>query len=300
MKHKFAWDKFKNIVPILKAIKGNKYYLCGTDIPLIVREGDINTKHYSFKPTGSSNYNLTHDSKESIEHYNTKWGIKEKGYFIYNNTKIVPKTIEVEHYFKNINMACDVVFFDEDDNLMCAIEVYVTHRKSDADISKLKELDTTVYEYNYKNRETELLCWSAASEQIRARVEKSYGRSTKKAGKRNIELKNELLNSKHEFNRESEEIENRIEQLKSKRNTAEEHRRYQEFVERAREGIRTNNLEITRIEKAIRDYEEKKSDIESFNEERERIEKQIRKTRGLIAWQNNRSKQASTICKRGF
>ncbi len=172
LKYKYSLDKFGNVVSISEAKKGNVYYFGQTDIELIVKDGGTNRKHFSLKSGGSID-SLFSGGGESPEHYNAKYEIKKQGFFYWNDIKIKPSRIEIEYEFKTIDKISDVVFFDEDDNLMCVIEVYFTNKKRQKDIDDFKKLNTNVYEYNIKNGSTELLCWSVSVEQYRASEEEN-------------------------------------------------------------------------------------------------------------------------------
>ena len=68
-----------------------------------------------------------------------------------------------------------------------------------------------------------------------------------------------------------------------------------------------NNMTNNELRTAIDWTEERIKEVDKSSEEvrdiRTRIDngnKAIQRLKGLIGWENNRSKQASTICKRGF
>lgn len=161
IKYSYAVNKYNELVDIINAKKENEpFYLYGSDIKVIARQGTKNTWHFA-------SYSGQYGGGESPEHYNAKMKIKEDGYFIFNNTKILPKKIEVEMYHKISEVKKkqpDVTFYDANDELMCAIEIYVTNKKTEEDIEYLKKLNIPVYEYDYHKKETRLLCWSTLTE----------------------------------------------------------------------------------------------------------------------------------------
>ena len=65
----------------------------------------------------------------------------------------------------------------------------------------------------------------------------------------------------------------------------------------------TNNELRTAIdwtEKRIKEVDKSIEEIRAIETRIDNGNKAIQRLKGLIGWQNNRSKQASTICERGF
>lgn len=60
-----------------------------------------------------------------------------------------------------------------------------------------------------------------------------------------------------------------------------------------RAAIDWTEARIKEVDKSIEEVRDIRTRIANGNKEIQRI-------KGLIGWENNRSKQASTICKRGF
>lgn len=323
LKYNYALDQFNNCIAIDDAIKGNEYFLGKTDIPLIVRDGDVNQKHFSLKSKSDSL--LKSYVNESPEHYNEKYKILKQGYFDFEGMRITPKKIEIEYRFKETNQVCDVVFFDENDDLMCIIEIFVTNRKEKKDIDKFKKLNINVYEYNYNNRETELINWSFHNEKIKLQaernIEKWYEQKTNEKIQR-IERDRdtliELLSSQ-----DTGKVENELELVGIQQANIEREQRETYSISEKFNSIRTkieitkrekqsSTFEITRKEGELNDIEQKinwtektiKEPIKKTGSESSlkiRIEQaasELAKYKGLISWQENRSRQANTVIKR--
>jgi len=323
LKYNYALDQFNNCIAIDDAIKGNEYFLGKTDIPLIVRDGDVNQKHFSLKSKSDSL--LKSYVNESPEHYNEKYKILKQGYFDFEGMRITPKKIEIEYRFKETNQVCDVVFFDENDDLMCIIEIFVTNRKEKKDIDKFKKLNINVYEYNYNNRETELINWSFHNEKIKLQaernIEKWYEQKTNEKIQR-IERDRdtliELLSSQ-----DTGKVENELELVGIQQANIEREQRETYSISEKFNSIRTkieitkrekqsSTFEITRKEGELNDIEQKinwtektiKENIKKTGSESSlkiRIEQaasELAKYKGFISWQENRSRQANTVIKR--
>lgn len=323
LKYNYALDQFNDCIAIDDAIKGNEYFLGKTDIPLIVRDGEFNQKHFSLKSKSDSL--LKSYVNESPEHYNEKYKILKQGYFDFEGMRITPKKIEIEYRFKETNQVCDVVFFDENDDLMCIIEIFVTNRKEKKDIDKFKKLNINVYEYNYNNRETELINWSFHNEKIKLQaernIEKWYEQKTNEKIQR-IERDRdtliELLSSQ-----DTGKVENELELVGIQQGNIEREQRETDSISEKFNSIRTKieiterekksaTFEITRKEGDHRDIEQKinwtekrikevAKPVGSESSRKIRIEQaasELAKYKGLISWQENRSRQANTVIKR--
>jgi len=325
LKHKYSLDKFGNVVSISEAKKGNVYYFGQTDIELIVKDGGTNRKHFSLKSGGSID-SLFSGGGESPEHYNAKYEIKKQGFFYWNDIKIKPSRIEIEYEFKTIDKISDVVFFDEDDNLMCVIEVYFTNKKTQKDIDDFKKLNTNVYEYNIKNGSTELLCWSVPVEQYRASEERKlelwYDDTIKSKEKEIERLEKELHDkSKHlresiskervsygKLERESEEIELNIKKSsEGTRQIEQESYDVETKLKRGRSAEPGFRSRIKWTKKEIENLEEQEQGVEQLRLQIEKAEYEVanaegenRAIKGNIQWQENRSRQSNTVIQRNL
>jgi len=285
LKYNYALDQFNNCIAIDDAIKGNEYFLGKTDIPLIVRDGEVNQKHFSLKSKSDSL--LKSYLNESPEHYNEKYKILKQGYFDFEGIRITPKKIEIEYRFKETNQVCDVVFFDENDDLMCIIEIFVTNRKEKKDIDKFKKLNINVYEYNYNNRETKLINWSLASERIKLQAQNELDLVKKKQA--NIDKKQKETDSRSE----------RFDCIRKDTEIAGREKKYATFQITRKEGeLRDIEQKINWTEKTIKEPIKKTGSESSLKIRIEQAASELAKYKGFISWQENRSRQANTVIKR--
>ena len=285
LKYNYALDQFNNCIAIDDAIKGNEYFLGKTDIPLIVRDGEVNQKHFSLKSKSDSL--LKSYVNESPEHYNEKYKILKQGYFDFEGMRITPKKIEIEYRFEETNQVCDVVFFDENDDLMCIIEIFVTNRKEKKDIDKFKKLNINVYEYNYNNRETELINWSLASERIKLQAQNELDLVKKKQA--NIDKKQKETDSRSE----------RFDCIRKDTEIAEREKKSATFEITRKEGdLRDIEQKINWSEKRIKEVAKPVGSESSLKIRIERATSELAKYKGFISWQENRSRQANTVIKR--
>ena len=285
LKYNYALDQFNNCIAIDDAIKGNEYFLGKTDIPLIVRDGEVNQKHFSLKSKSDSL--LKSYVNESPEHYNEKYKILKQGYFDFEGMRITPKKIEIEYRFEETNQVCDVVFFDENDDLMCIIEIFVTNRKEKKDIDKFKKLNINVYEYNYNNRETELINWSLASERIKLQAQNELVLVENKQA--NIDKKQKETDSRSE----------RFDCIRKDTEIAEREKKSATFEITRKEGdLRDIEQKINWSEKRIKEVAKPVGSESSLTIRIERATSELAKYKGLLSWQENRSRQANTVIKR--
>jgi len=285
LKYNYALDEFSNCITIDDAIKGNEYFLGKTDISLIVRDGEINQKHFSLKSKSDSL--LKSYINESPEHYNEKYKILKQGYFDFEGIRITPKKIEIEYRFTQTNQVCDVVFFDQNDDLMCIIEIFVTNKKEKKDIDKFKKLNTNVYEYNYNNGETKLINWSLASERIKLQAENQLVLVGNQQG--NIDEKQKETDSRSE----------KFDCIRKDTEIAEGEKKSATFEITRKEG-ELNDIEqkINWTEKRIEEVSKPVGSESIIKTRIEQVTYELAKYKGFISWQENRSRQANTVIKR--
>jgi len=159
----FAYNENNEVVTIKDAVKNTPYFLYeDKETELIVAEGTINVKHFRTK-SNSDNY-----INESPEHYNAKMKIVEDGYFIYRDAKIVPFRVVCEkQIFKGKRP--DITFYNEDNSILCVIEVFKTCRKTEEDIKQFTKENITVYEYNINIGATKCISYSS---EVRATIKR--------------------------------------------------------------------------------------------------------------------------------
>src|SRR5699024_326079 len=233
---------------------------------------------------------------------------------------------EEKHGDKTPDLSCYV-----DGELVMIIEIAKSNPKTQEDIEELKKIGVPLVEINIEDNEQcrhlilpkilasntekyrEVLernervankiraIESVERGSIEANVQADIRRARRADFERLDNLKREIEgieNSIREYSRRNDpdyiSIEN--EHTKIEREVKESDRRlaeYGEHIERLKSEIKQDKSKLiglgvdiertTRLKKAIK-----------------QIEKRIRRTRGLISWEENRSRQARTICERGF
>ena len=145
----YAYNENNKIVHISETNENDLYFLDKTHkVKLITAKGSVLSWHFKRKYDGLHNW-----SNESINHYNAKMKILYDGFFIYYGVKIIPNKIIEEYHIKQINKRPDLVFFDNDDNILCCVEICNKNKKTKEDISIFKKHNLIVYEYDI-NEET--------------------------------------------------------------------------------------------------------------------------------------------------
>ncbi len=148
----YAEDSDGNIVHIDIAIKGVTYYFRHEDkeYEIIVAHGEKYRKHYKTKRGEDIDNNI-------IFHYNCQKYIKENKLVIVDDLQIQAYEVlleaEAARYIKTkipeYSMRPDCLFLDSDRELLCIVEVFVTHRKSNEDIEKIKQYKIPTIELTY-------------------------------------------------------------------------------------------------------------------------------------------------------
>lgn len=331
LKYLYLYSPQGEITFIDDAIKGVLYYkLNEPNVEYIVRDGGVNRKHYSIKSNFSIANVTAEGVGESTEHYNAKMKIAhDKKYFdtIFKKEVFFDNVIpEEKHGDKTPDLSCYV-----DGELVMIIEIAKSNPKTQEDIEELKKIGVPLVEINIEDNEQcrhlilpkilasntekyrEVLernervankiraIESVERGSIEANVQADIRRARRADFERLDNLKREIEgieNSIREYSRRNDpdyiSIEN--EHTKIEREVKESDRRlaeYGEHIERLKSEIKQDKSKLiglgvdiertTRLKKAIK-----------------QIEKRIRRTRGLISWEENRSRQARTICERGF
>ena len=244
LKYEFAFNSNNEIIEIKEAVKGTPYFLDRKHIfELIVKAGSINVKHFSLKGGGGTG--------EIPEHYNLKMKIAKQGCFFYGGGKIEPYKIEVEYYIKEIDKRPDIVFFDENNDILCCIEVCHTNPKKDDDIKEFNKLNLIVYECYTDKKEVREISNTQRANRLLSYI--SRNKDIKEQCKRKIEdfktkqslcIERENERIREKYIEKIRDIENRILQLKCniqkrrERKSGEEVKRikrdiaYQEFRSR--------------------------------------------------------------------
>jgi hypothetical protein len=151
----YAEDINGNSIHIDDAVKGVTYYFRYEDkeYEIIVAHGEKYIKHYKTKRGEDIDVNI-------IFHKDCQKYLKEtKAVNVDNLTIICDKVLleaEAARYIKakipDYSMRPDCLFLDSDGEIMCIVEVNVTHAKSDEDIEKIKQYKIITIELTYGKR----------------------------------------------------------------------------------------------------------------------------------------------------
>ena len=151
----YAEDIDGNSIHIDDAVKGVTYYFRYEDkeYEIIVAHGDKYIKHYKTKRGEDIDANI-------IFHKDCQKYIKEsKAVEVYNLTITCDKVLleaEAARYIKakipDYSMRPDCLFLDSDGEIMCIVEVNVTHKKSNDDIKKIEQYKIPTIELTYGKR----------------------------------------------------------------------------------------------------------------------------------------------------
>ena len=151
----YAEDINGNSIHIDNAVKGVTYYFRyeDKDYEIIVAQGEKNIKHYKTKRGEDINVNI-------IFHKDCQKYIKESKVVEVENLIITCDKVlleaEAARYIKvkipDYSMRPDCLFLDSDGEIMCIVEVNVTHAKSDEDIEKIKQYKIITIELTYGKR----------------------------------------------------------------------------------------------------------------------------------------------------
>jgi hypothetical protein len=266
IKYEYLYNQFNELIHNTNAIRGADYRMY-KDFPL----------DYTFKQGDQREFftlkNGSETGGESPEHYNAKMKIvKEKKYF----DTIFKQWIEFDNVIEEIyqigNKKPDLSCYDDKGELVMCIEIFFTHRKSDEDIEQLKKIQVPIVEINIKNE-----------------------------NKCNHIILPALLESKREqYNRLRKEI-NRIQRAKQFNNDT--NRGYRNEIEKYQEKIQFCIRSTQQNIKYLAEYSNRRQAFNSKSMLRisiKSIRAGIKQIQGDISWQNNRSRQADTIIKRGF
>lgn len=158
----FAFNDLEQKVHIDVAQKNTRWWLLeGKRVELVLCDGEKVKKYWRTKtddefekiyPDGLKQY----WNSESEEHKYIKGQLLQKKILqISNNIVIKAHSVKDEVWFDSINKRPDVVFYDEDENIMCLIEIYYSNKKSSEDIKKLSQLNVPIFEINISNYELE-------------------------------------------------------------------------------------------------------------------------------------------------
>jgi len=149
----YAEDIDGNSIHIDDAVKGNTYYFRYEDkeYEIIVADGAKNIKHYKTKRGDDINANIIFHKDCQLYLKKCKHIHLGKGYFIKANKVLLEA--EAARYIKakipDYSMRPDCLFLDIDGEILCIVEVNVTHAKDDKDIEKINKYKIITYELTY-------------------------------------------------------------------------------------------------------------------------------------------------------
>jgi flagellar biosynthesis GTPase FlhF len=309
LKYYYLYDEFNELVSYENAVSGNKYRL-DKDEPLIYtfvnsyqREDGTEVRGHFKLPSVNPMFfggQLTVGG-ESPEHKNAKRKIayERKYYDTIFKKWIEFDKVEVEKQVEG-NKRPDVLCYIGGE-LVCIIEIFYTNEKTQEDIEKLKLNNVPVIEINIKNENTcrhlilpALLEANRTKDEVLSWEESNLRREYK-------EVKEEERTIKDNYERELRELQEQSEQISD--GAAEKIRRIEEAISEHPKRTRRTNEDIDGLKKSIKANRIAINKIQEFktgNAKDVNIVDQIESVRKNIAWQNNRSRQADTIIKRGF
>lgn len=297
LKYTYLQDKTGKLTHINESIKGECYYLEHTNIEFIVRDGELNRKHYALKNSVNS---LSLGGGESVEHYNAKMQIVyESKYYddIFKTDVFFSRVISEK---KINNKIPDLSCYDENDNLVMLIEIKYTNKKYESDIIELRKIGIPVVEIDINNEnKCKHIILPTLLENNRQRfreIKDIFSRCDKSKKQELIRFENEFKRVREKFSPDFKRYEDRIHYFKEsisgdggqrieKINTWLQKRierfkyRYKNYkedrkrVEDFREGIYKLNYRIGKIEREIkeskleykrieREIKDRKKDIE--------------------------------------
>jgi hypothetical protein len=148
----YAEDIDGNSIHIDDAVKGITYYFRYEDkeYEIIVAHGDKYRKHYKTKRGEDIDVNI-------IFHKDCQKYLKEKKTVQVDNLTIICDKVlleaEAARYIKakipDYTMRPDCLFLDQNGEILCIVEVNVTHAKDDKDIEKIKQYQIPTIELTY-------------------------------------------------------------------------------------------------------------------------------------------------------
>ena len=155
--YEYLFDTNNKLVHHSEAIRLNEYRLYpGEPLDYIYKQGP--DRSYFAKKIESNNdfafigVKQSGSYGESTEHYNAKMKIvHEKKYFDTIFNQWIEFNNVVPEFYHDIKKRPDLSCYDENNNLVCCIEICWSNAKTEIDIFKLKQLIVPIIEINLKN-----------------------------------------------------------------------------------------------------------------------------------------------------
>lgn len=156
-KYEYLFDVNDKLVHHSEAIRLNEYRLYpGEPLDYIYKQGD--EREYFAKKIESTNvFGLIGIQErgsygESPEHYNAKMKIvHEKKYYDTIFNQWIEFYNVVPEFYHEIKKRPDLSCYDENNKLVCCIEICWSNAKTEIDIEKLKQLNVPIIEIDIKN-----------------------------------------------------------------------------------------------------------------------------------------------------
>jgi len=156
-KYEYLFDIDNNLVHNSKAIRLNEYRLYPNEpLDYIYKQGE--EREYFAKKIESNNDFAFIGVKqsgiygESPEHYNAKMKIvDEKKYFDTIFNQCIEFDNVIAEFYHDIKKRPDLSCYDNNNNLVCCIEICWSNAKTEIDIEKLKKLKVPIIEIEVKN-----------------------------------------------------------------------------------------------------------------------------------------------------
>lgn len=290
LKHMYAYNSRNEVVSIDKANSKEKYYYKseGLNLEMIVREGEKNRKHFSVKGDGSQ-------ISESSFHYNAKMFIASQGYIEIEGFKLKPHEILVEKKtISDRDLLPDITFLDEQRNILCLIEIAVTHECSKEKIKELENRNILTIELYYDDNHREHTGFKFIGSKITDRVGRLIDRveSFRKKISAASGLSDRTGGVKEQINKETAGYRDKIMEMEKRANGEYEFYRDKEVRDKIKNLKENHDRELREIGernerkiKELRSYCEvsKKINISSFTPDWERqLKKFLKSDDGLF------------------
>lgn len=147
----YAKDSDGNIVHISNAVKKQIYFSIHEGSKMYSTQGKVNAWHYRGYPGEAIDIDRAFhiDIQQSF--------VESKKFDTYQAARVLTEH-EAAKFIKqkisNYSMIPDLLFLDENDNIMFILEIFVTHKKSKEDIEKIfnYKIDTFELKYNKQKK----------------------------------------------------------------------------------------------------------------------------------------------------
>lgn len=281
----YAWVG-NEIKHIDSANKEDSYYLDeGLNIPLVYCNGTV-VKSY-WRKESNIDESIIRDffgSSESVEHYNKKIQLSKS--LVLNNVSIDDEIQDyiilgsssiVEYRVKEINKIIDLVYLDNNGDVLVGIEIFCTNKKTSKDIDKFNKLKFPVYEYDINKG----VCYPISAPNTNTKEQRRIYNEIKKTERSLSEIRIRIERGRGYVCEQQERIKLENKKYWEETNRIEELRDWarpfskREESERIGE-IREVNQKINDLKERFKWYEEEIRDYEKFTSEASTAEPRIK------------------------